>query len=218
MMYYVIASVDTAYTEMSENDLSALTVWGIYSVDTVAQATKVVARNGSLHEYSMSVEREYAEQHPKLMMMHAWQVRLPLHELVMKIAESCTRLKVDLLLIEGKASGLSVAQEVRRLYGSEPWGVQIINPGSQDKISRLYSVQHLFAEGLIYAPDRAWADQVITQCAQFPRAKHDDLVDTVSMALRHLRSAGLLSRAAEHLEALDREKVAPSRAAPLYEV
>lgn len=218
MMDYVIASVDTAYTEKSENDLSALTVWGIYSVDTVAQATKVVARNGTLHEYSMSVEREYAEQHPKLMMMHAWQVRLPLHELVMKIAESCTRLKVDLLLIEGKASGLSVAQEIRRLYGGEPWGVQIVNPGSQDKISRLYSVQHLFAEGLIYAPDRAWADQVITQCAQFPRAKHDDLVDTVSMALRHLRSAGLLSRAAEHLEALDREKTTPSQAAPLYEV
>ncbi len=218
MMDFVVASVDTAYTEKTENDLSALTVWGIYSTDTVAQATKVVAKNGTLYEYSMNVEREYAEQHPKLMLMHAWQERLPLHELVMKIASSCTRMKVDLLLIEGKASGLSVAQEIRRLYGSETWGVQIINPGSQDKMSRLYSVQHLFAEGLIFAPDRTWADQVITQCAQFPRAKHDDLVDTVSMALRHLRSAGLLSRAAEHLEALDRAKMSPSRMTPLYDV
>jgi phage terminase large subunit-like protein len=85
-------------------------------------------------------------------------------------------------------------------------------------MSRLYSVQHLFAEGLIFAPDRTWADQVITQCAQFPRAKHDDLVDTVSMALRHLRSAGLLSRAAEHLEALDRAKMSPARMTPLYDV
>ena len=218
LMDYVIASVDTAYTEKTENDLSALTVWGIYSVDNVAQATKVVGRHGTLQEYSMAIEREYAEQHPKLMLMHAWQDRLPLHELVKKIAASCTRLKVDLLLIEGKASGLSVAQEIRRLYGSEPWGVQIINPGSQDKMSRLYSVQHLFAEGLIFAPDRAWADQVITQCAQFPRSKHDDLVDTVSMALRHLRSAGLLSRAIEHLEGLDHSKKTLSRAAPLYDV
>lgn len=218
LMDYVIASVDTAYTEKTENDLSALTVWGIYSVDNVAQATKVVGRHGTLQEYSMTIEREYAEQHPKLMLMHAWQDRLPLHELVTKIAASCTRLKVDLLLIEGKASGLSVAQEIRRLYGSEPWGVQIINPGSQDKMSRLYSVQHLFAEGLIFAPDRAWADQVITQCAQFPRSKHDDLVDTVSMALRHLRSVGLLSRAIEHLEGLDHSKKTLSRAAPLYDV
>ena len=59
---------------------------------------------------------------------------------------------------------------------------------------------------------------MITQCAQYPRAKHDDLVDTVSMALRHLRSAGLLSRAAEHLEALDRAKMSPARMTPLYDV
>jgi predicted phage terminase large subunit-like protein len=218
MMDYVIASVDTAYTEKSENDMSALTVWGIFSVDTVAQATKVVARNGTLHEYSMSVSREYAEQHPKVIMMHAWAERLPLHELVLKIADSCRKMRVDLLLIEGKASGLSVAQEIRRLYGSEPWGVQIVNPGSQDKMSRLYSIQHLFAEQLIFAPDRSWADMVITQCAQFPRAKHDDLVDTVSMALRHLRSANLLSRPTEHLEEIERNRNMPDRLAPLYGV
>jgi predicted phage terminase large subunit-like protein len=217
-MDYVIASVDTAYTEKSENDMSALTVWGIYSVDTVAQITKVQSRSGTLHEYSMSLDRTYAEQHPKLMMMMAWQDRLPLHELVKKVAETCSRMRVDLLLIEGKASGLSVAQEIRRLYGSEPWGVQIVNPGSQDKMSRLYSIQHLFAEGLVYAPDRSWADMVITQCAQFPRAKHDDLVDTVSMALRHLRTANLLSRPTEYLEELDRNRSKPSKMAPLYEV
>jgi len=218
MMDFVVASVDTAYTEKTENDPSAMTIWGIYSQDTVAQATKVVAKNGTLHDYSMQVSREYAEQHPKAMLMHAWHAHLPLHELVTKVAESCSRLKVDLLLIEGKASGLSVAQEIRRLYGSEPWGVQIINPGSQDKMSRLYSVQHLFAEGLIFAPDRTWADQVITQCAQFPRAKHDDLVDTVSMALRHMRTAGMLTRAQEHLESIDQMKKSPVKTAPLYEV
>jgi phage terminase large subunit-like protein len=66
-----------------------------------------------------------------------------------------------------------------------------------DKPSRLYSVQHIFADGLVYAPDKSWADQVITQTAVFPKGKHDDLVDTVSMALRYLRKTGMIARPEE---------------------
>jgi phage terminase large subunit-like protein len=85
-------------------------------------------------------------------------------------------------------------------------------------MARLYSVQHLFAEGMVYAPDRAWADQVITQCAQFPRAKHDDIVDTVSQALRHLRTAGLLTRSAEHLQQIEEGSRVKNTLKPLYDV
>ena len=217
-MDYIIASLDTAYTEKTENDMSALTVWGIFSNDMVAKPTKMVSRNGTLYEAAINEGRAYAEQHPKLVLISSWAVRLPLHELVSKVAETCKRMRVDLLLIEAKASGISVSQELRRLYGSEDWGVQMINPGAQDKMARLYSVQHLFAEGMIYAPDRAWADQVITQCAQFPRAKHDDLVDTVSQALRHLRTTGLLTRSAEHLQQIEENSRAKPTVRPLYDV
>jgi phage terminase large subunit-like protein len=68
------------------------------------------------------------------------------------------------------------------------------DPKSQDKLARLYSVQHLFAEGLVYAPIRQWSDMVINQVETFPKGKHDDLVDTVSMAMRHLRDTGLILR------------------------
>jgi phage terminase large subunit-like protein len=77
------------------------------------------------------------------------------------------------------------------------FAVQLVDPKSQDKLSRLYSVQHLFAEGMVFAPDKSWADNVIKQCEVFPKGKHDDLVDTVSMSLRHLREIGLLVRGAE---------------------
>jgi predicted phage terminase large subunit-like protein len=217
-MDYVIASLDTAYTEKTENDMSALTVWGIFSSDTIAQPTKRVARNGTLYDEAINVGRSFAEQHPKLVMINAWAERLPLHELVNKVAMTCKNMRVDLLLIEGKASGISVAQELRRLYGGEDFGVQLINPGAQDKMARLYSVQHLFAEGMIFAPDRAWADRVITQCAQFPRAKHDDLVDTVSQALRHLRTSGLLTRSSEHLQQIEESNRVKPQVRPLYEV
>jgi predicted phage terminase large subunit-like protein len=214
---YIIASVDTAYTEKTENDYSALTVWGVFTADTKVRATKTILRDGTTYDAVMSSVRSYSEQHPRVMLMHAWQERLPLHELVNKIASSCRLMKVDKMLLEGKASGLSVAQEIRRLYGHENFAVQIVDPKSQDKLSRLYSVQHLFAEGMVYAPDRTWADMTISQCTQFPKAKHDDLVDTVSQALRHLRTSGLLTRSEENIAAVeDSMKFQGKPPAPLY--
>jgi len=193
---YVIASLDTAYTTKTENDYSALTVFGVFSGgDQKALANRVIGRD---EETISIIKRSYTEEHPKVMMLWAWQERLELHDLVLKVQESMKRFKVDKLLIENKAAGISVAQEIRRLFAHEDFAVQLVDPKSQDKLSRLYSVQHLFAEGLIWAPDRQWADQVITQVSTFPKGKHDDLVDTVSMGLRHLREIGLLSRGVEY--------------------
>ena len=182
-MDLIVASLDTAFTEKTENDMSALSVWGVFSGDVIAQNAKT--------------ERVYTQNHPRVMLMNAWQERLELHELVDKVSETMKQMKCDKLLIENKAAGHSVAQEIRRLYGHELFSVQLVDPKSQDKLSRLYSVQHLFAEGLIFAPDRSWSDALITQVSQFPKGKHDDLVDTVSMALRHLRDIGVLVRGPE---------------------
>jgi predicted phage terminase large subunit-like protein len=199
---YVMASLDTAYTTKTENDYSAMTVFGVFS-DTYsrnAMANRVIGRD---EETISVIKRIAAEEQPKVMMMFAWQERLELHELVLKVSETMKTYKIDKLLIENKAAGISVAQEIRRLFSHEDFAVQLVDPKSQDKLSRLYSVQHLFAEGLIYAPDRTWADQVITQVSTFPKGKHDDLVDTVSMALRHLREIGLLTRNVEYAADLD---------------
>jgi predicted phage terminase large subunit-like protein len=99
---------------------------------------------------------------------------------------------VDTILIENKAAGHSVAQEMRRLFVNDKFGIQMYDPKSQDQLSRLYSVQHLFAEGLVFAPITPMGSDGYSQVATFPKGKHDDLVDTVSMAMRHLRDTGVL--------------------------
>jgi len=193
-MDFIIACVDTAYTAKTENDPSAMTVWGVFSQDTSVQApNQVLNRGNKLIEYS----RSYVETNPRAMLMYAWQGRFELHELVNKISHTCREFQVDTVLIENKAAGHSVAQEIKRLYGFEKFNLQMYDPKSQDKLSRLYSVQHLFAEGLVYAPNYQWANMVIDQVGQFPKGKHDDLVDTVSMAMRHLRDTGIILRPAE---------------------
>ena len=211
-MDFVLAYLDTAYTEKTENDYSALIVWGVFSIDTVAQASGMIGVDGKVIRF----DRNYADLTPKVMMMNAWQERLPLHELVQKTAKTCKDLKVDKLLIENKAAGISVGQEIRRLYGFENFGVQLDDPKSLDKVSRLYSVQHLFAEGLVWAPDKAWADMVISQVGTFPHGRHDDLVDCTSGSLRHIRDIGLLTRSAERVAEMEEAKRYVKAPGPLY--
>lgn len=211
---YVVASLDGAYTEKEQNDFSALTVWGVFreNLPTIS-GTKM----------SRSQQRAYGA--PKVMLMAAWQKRLPLHGeeppprepdestyhyrqrcmkvwgLVEWVADTCDRFGVNKLLIEAKGPGISVGQEIKRLHSGKGWGVQLLDPGRQDKVARAYSVQPLFADHMVFAPDREWAEMVKTQMSTFPRATNDDLVDSATQALKHLRDLGLLMHATE----MDRE-------------
>lgn len=205
-MDLIVAALDTAFTEDTQNDYSAMTVWGVFSgADAAGTANRFGTRDNKLEDLgegvvlfdkAVRVVTEGGDQ-PKVMMMSAWQERLELHALVIKVADTCRKMRVDRLLIENKAAGHSVQQELRRLYAHEDFGAQLDDPKGQDKVARLYSVQHLFEEGMVLAPDRAWAETVIAQCAMVPNAKNDDLADTVSMALRYLRRIGVLIRSEE---------------------
>lgn len=213
-MDYILASLDTAYTIKTENDPSAMTVWGVFTTDTYAMAGRTIGPDGR----PIYFDRPYNETAPKLMLMHAWSEHLEFHDLIKKVEKTCKTLRVDKLLVENKAAGISLAQEMRRLYGSSDFGIQLSDPKSLDKMARLFSVQHLFEEGIVYAPDKVWADRVITEVGQFPKGKHDDLTDTVSQAIRHLRDIGLLSRSTERADEIASAITYPggNKDVPLY--
>lgn len=206
----ILASADTAYTEKEENDPTGFTIWGVWS------------DNGQ----------------PKLMLLNCWEKRLQLHGedvprlpgednhqyekramrqwgLCEWIAHSCRKFKADVVLIENKASGISVAQELRRLYADEPWTVHTSNPEG-DKVARAYAVQSIFSQGLVYAPERAWAELAIIRCEQFPKGKRD-VVDSITQALKWLREQGILIRKEERVAMeLERAKFRP-QPQPLYD-
>lgn len=210
---YIIGCLDTAYTLDSMNDPSGMIVWGVFTDDGTATANRIVDEEGR----PVYVGRAQNEGAPHVMMCHAWTERYEFHELIKKVVDTAIQMKIDVLLIENKAAGISVAQEIRRLYSREKFGVQLFDPKSQDKFARLVSVQHLFQEGLIHAPDRPWVDTVIQQVAAYPRVKHDEFVDLTSMGLRHLRDTGLLTRAPERIADLESQRIYPrGEGEPLY--
>ena len=213
---YIIGSLDTSYTEKQENDPSAMTVWGVFSGDRTAYVDNIASnrpmkRNGdngliniadhaSRFDEAAQVKFNLSASHssaPKIIMLYAWEEWLEFPQLIEKVAQTAKKFKLDRLLIENKAAGHSVSQELRRLFSSSDFAVQLVDPKGVDKRSRVYAIQHMFSEGLIYAPDRVWAEKVLVQTGMFPKAKHDDLTDTVSMALSHLRTTGMLQRSEE---------------------
>lgn len=234
-MDYVVASLDPAYTEKQENDPSALTIWGVWQRGG-RQARAILDSKGNRSEII-----DDRDTIPSLMLMNAWEKRLPIHGpdlvrlpgetdyeftvrsrkswgLVEWIMHSCNQFKVDVLLIESKASGLSVAQEIKRLNKNNSWSVKLINPGNADKVARAYAIQAVFSNGTVYAPDRDWADKVITQCEHFPKAAHDDLVDSTTQAVRYLREQNLLRRPEEVLADATREASYKPASRAVYDV
>jgi predicted phage terminase large subunit-like protein len=106
------------------------------------------------------------------------------------IRHTCQRFSVDVLLVEKAATGITVAQELQRLYSTDGIPVHLIPPKG-DKVSRALSIQPLLAQGLVFAPRKSWADDLlIKEMSEFPLGKRDDLTDTTSQALGYLRRTG----------------------------
>lgn len=93
---------------------------------------------------------------------------------------------VTYILIEDKANGTGVIQVLK----TEILGIVAVHPDAS-KEARVQSVSFAIEAGNVYLPkDKPYAENFtwnfIDQCASFPNAKHDDMVDSMSQALSRL--------------------------------
>lgn len=98
----------------------------------------------------------------------------------------------DRVLIEAKASGQSLIQDLRLAR------VPVVgyNPGRADKISRAHQAAPTLELGHVWIPESGknpghavtWAVNFIKQVAKFPVAEHDDYVDTFTQAVIYLKN------------------------------
>lgn len=190
---YIIGSLDSAFTEDEENDPSALTIWGVF---TQKGYTRVMAVHAWEKWLEFQGEDQGDLQPGETMPMYLARVQRN-WGLCEWVSYTCDRYKVDRLLIEAKASGISAAQTLKRRFKNKKWSVQLM-PVKGDKVSRALAVQPTFAEGLVYLPEsnghptRAWIDLLVERMAVFPKGKHDDVTDSATQAIKHLRDSGVL--------------------------
>lgn len=189
---YVVASLDSAFTDKEQNDPSGFTAWGVFLDDLGRRRIMLV------HAW----RRHLAFSGPRIEMLpreskEAYRRRtMPTWGLIEHVCDTCRRFKVDKLLIEAKASGISAAQELRNRYALEDWSIQLCQV-SGDKVARALACQATFSQLMVYAPSRDWAQMVIDEAAVFPNGRYKDLTDSATQAISYLRQTGLAQTDAE---------------------
>ena len=163
---YVIQSYDTAFSKKETADYSAITTWAVFTNE--------------------------ADGVENIILLDAKRVRLDFPELKKLSWEEYKYWEPDCVLIEAKASGTPLTQELRRM------GIPVTayTPSrGQDKIARMNSVAPIFESGMVWAPDTDFSEEVVEEMAAFPYGDHDDYCDSATMALMRFRQGGILALA-----------------------
>jgi predicted phage terminase large subunit-like protein len=157
-----------------------------------------------------------------VMVIDCWQDRLQYPDLRPKVKEEFEvvygdgkdKKRVDLILVEDKAAGISLIQDLQRAH----LPVRAYNPGRADKTQRLNIVSNIIAHGRVWIPESSknkgyvkdWAEGMVSQVCSFPESAHDDYVDSMTQALRYLRDSGWLDIDGPAPEAYDEDDYADS--------
>ena len=160
---FTIMSLDAAQEANNRADYNALTVWGVFF-------------NEETNNFA-------------IILLNAVKKRMEYPELKKLALEEYKEWEPDAFMVEKKSNGAVLYQELRRM------GIPVaeFTPGKgQDKIARVNAVSTLFEGGVVFAPDRRWAKEVIEECNDFPSGANDDLVDSTTLALLRFRQGGFI--------------------------
>lgn len=160
---FTIMSLDAAQEANNRADYNALTTWGVFF-------------NEQTNNYN-------------IILLNAIKKRMEFPDLKEMVIEEYKEWQPDAFMVEKKSNGAALYQEFRRM------GIPVgeFTPGKgQDKISRVNAVSDLFRSGIVWAPDRRWAKEVMEECNDFPSGTNDDLVDSTTLALLRFRQGGFI--------------------------
>jgi predicted phage terminase large subunit-like protein len=166
----MVISVDTSFEEKTSSDPVAVGIWGVLFADKYLLRLDHKRMSLSATKTSIRQAREWA--------IERWP-RTAVYE-----------------LIEKKSNGVKIIEQMRR----EIPGITPFNP-SRDKTQRAIEAEPDFSSGNVWLPGSsngagddydpgltpAWAQDVVEQCAKFPKGSHDDLVDMTTQCINWTR-------------------------------
>lgn len=179
-MEYVLQSYDCAFTEKTSGDPTAYSAYGVFTHKGTRNVMLLDAWDEHLG-YPALRQKAVDEWHSEYGGNN-------------KVSPPIRARKPDRVLVEAKASGQSLLQDLR-LANVPAIGY---NPGNADKISRAHQSAPTLELGLIWIPESrknpgqfiSWALSFVRQLAKFPVTDHDDYVDTFTQAIIYLKDEG----------------------------
>lgn len=175
---YVVSVYDTAFEEGEENDYTARTTWGVFWFEEPPPA--------GVHVDAKHRDKPVGGRHC-CVLLEWYEDRVEFPELRRLAREHYKTFKPDRVLIEKKASGHSLLQELRRGKTRVP-----VAPLAADrsKLARAHAASVVLEDGCVWYMDRKWSEQVIDRCATATFVKGspgNDTADTCVYAWLFLR-------------------------------
>ena len=160
---YIIQSYDTAFSKKETADFSAITTWGIF--------------------------RPSEDSGDAIILLDAKRGRWDFPELKAVANEEYKYWEPEMVLVESQASGTPLTHELRNM------GIPVVNyrpSRGNDKVTRVHAVSPVFESGMVWAPQKKFAEEVIEECAAFPFGEHDDYVDSMTQAILRFRQGNFV--------------------------
>ncbi len=169
---FVIQTWDTAFSQKTISNYSARTDWGVFYM-----------------------ENDEGQRQANIILLDAYRERLEFPDLKREAIKAYKKRKPEAFIVEAKATGLPLIFELRQMGipVSEFTPVRGSRAAPNDKVSRVNAVSDLFKSGIVWRPDRRWAEEVVEEVAAFPSGDYDDYVDTMVMALMRFRQGGFIN-------------------------
>jgi predicted phage terminase large subunit-like protein len=150
----------------------------VQSWDTASKATE-------LSDYSVCTSWGIAGKN--LYLLDVLRQRMEYPELKRAVRAQYERFRPSVVLIEDKASGTQLIQELiaEGLYAVTRYQPQF------DKVMRMHAQTAMIENGFVHLPDTApWLAQYLHEITTFPNGRHDDQVDSTAQMLDWFKQAG----------------------------
>lgn len=167
---FIVQGFDTAMTTKDRSDYTVCQTWGVWTTE-----------NGV----------------DNIILMNRVKGKFEFPELKRMALEQFKEWTPDSVIIETKASGQPLVDEMRR----SGIFVHTFSPGKgQDKIARVNAISDMFASHQVWFPETRWATEVVDEILAFPAGEHDDEVDTMTLCLMRIRQGGLVKLQSDYEE------------------
>jgi predicted phage terminase large subunit-like protein len=146
--------------------------------ELVFQSWDTANKSSELSDFTVCTTWGLIDKH--LYLLEVLRRRLNYPDLRRMVKEQAEIYRVKTILIEDKASGTQLVQD---LIADGVHGVTCYQP-KMEKIMRMHSVTSTIENGFVHIPEHApWVAEYLHEMAVFPRGRFDDQVDSTSQAL-----------------------------------
>jgi len=153
--------------------------------DQIVQSWDTANKASELSDFSVCTT--WGIRGKNLYLLHVLRKRMEYPELRRAVREQCEAFEANVVLIEDKASGTQLIQE---LIEQGLHAVTRYQPQS-DKIMRMHAQTAMIENGFVYLPkEAAWLAEYLHELTVFPKGKHDDQVDSTAQMLDWFKRAG----------------------------